>query len=85
MIIVSKEQNKYIVDILKDNEKLRNRVINSVMYANDNIHYNMDDDLEIDFKDFLEDKQVEIGYDKNYAPNGEWEKIQKIIDLIDNQ
>lgn len=84
MIIVSKEQNKYILNILKNNKELQNRIIQSSMPIRNNIQYNMDDDLEIDFKDFLEDKQVEIGYDKNYNPNIEWEKIQKIIDLIDN-
>ena len=84
MIIVSKEQNKYILNILKNNKELQNRIIQSSMPIRNNIQYNMDDDLEIDFKDFLEDKQVEIGYDKNYNPNIEWEKIQKIIDLIDD-
>ena len=84
MIIVSKEQNKYILNILKNNKELQNRIIQSSIPIRNNIQYNMDDDLEIDFKDFLEDKQVEIGYDKNYNPNIEWEKIQKIIDLIDN-
>lgn len=85
MIIISKEQHKYILDILNYNKELKTRLIQSLIYTNNAIKYYMNDDLEIDFKDFLEDKQIEIGYDKNYNPNDEWEKIQNIIDLIDNQ
>lgn len=85
MIIISKEQHKYILDILNYNKELKTRLIQSLLYTNNVIKYYLYDDLEIDFKDFLEDKQIEIGYDKNYNPNDEWEKIQNIIDLIDNQ
>lgn len=85
MIIISKEQHKYILDILNYNKELKTRLIQSLIYTNNAIKYYLNDDLEIDFKDFLEDKQIEIGYDKNYNPNDEWEKIQNIIDLIDNQ
>lgn len=73
------------VSMLQDNKKLRERIIKSSLHVNDQYEYNMDDDLEIDLKEFLEDKQVEVGYDEKYNPNKKWENIQQLIDLIDNQ
>lgn len=83
MIKLNKEQNEYILSILSYD--LKDRVMECVSLVNGNYEYNFDDDLEIEFNDFLQDKQVEVGYDEHYNPNDEWEKIQKLIDLIDNQ
>ena len=55
------------------------------MIENNNYMYNADDDLELDLYDYLQDKQVEFGFDKDYNPNEDWEKIQKIIDEVYNQ
>ena len=80
MIKLDKENHNYLESIL--DEELKNRILNVESLNNDIYQYDMDDDLEIDLCDFLEDKQVEIGFDENYKPNLEWEKIQKILDEL---
>ena len=85
MIKVSKEQHEYILSILNKNDNLKNRILKVTSLVTDKYQYNMDDDLEIDFNDFLQDKQVEIGYDVNYKPNEDWDKIQIIMDEIYRQ
>lgn len=85
MIKVSKEQHEYILSILNKNDNLKNRILKVTSLTTDKYQYSMDDDLEIDFNDFLQDKQIEIGYDVNYEPNEDWEKIQTIMDEIYHQ
>lgn len=85
MIKVSKEQHEYILSLLNKNDNLKNRILKVTSLISDKYQYNMDDDLEIDFNDFLQDKQIEIGYDVNYEPNEDWEKIQIIMDEVYNQ
>ncbi|MDY4950315.1 MAG: hypothetical protein SO128_13200 [Clostridium cadaveris] len=83
MIKLSKEHHNYLISILDDH--LKKRIINVLMIENNNYMYNADDDLELDLYDYLQDKQVEFGFDKDYNPNEDWEKIQKIIDEVYNQ
>ncbi|GEM_PF-2502343 len=85
MINLSKEQHNYLKSILDKNLELKSRILNVSSLSKDSYQYDMDDDLEIDFYDFLQDKQVEIGFDKNYKPNEDWEKIQILIDEVYNQ
>ncbi|HAK43701.1 MAG TPA: hypothetical protein DCM59_14610 [Clostridium sp.] len=85
MINLSKEQHNYLKSILDKNLELKSRILNVSALSKDSYQYDMDDDLEIDFYDFLQDKQVEIGFDKNYKPNEDWEKIQILIDEVYNQ
>jgi len=85
MINLSKDQHNYLKSILCENLKLKNRILNVSSFLNDRYQYNMDDDLEIDLYDFLQDKQVEIGFDKIYKPNEEWEKIQILLDELYSQ
>lgn len=80
MIKLDKENHNYLQSIL--DKELKNRILKVESLNNDIYQYDMDDDLEIDLCDFLEDKQVEIGFDENYKPNLEWEKIQKILDEL---
>lgn len=82
MIKLTKEQHNYILFILTENHELKNRIINVSSLSEDSYEYKMDDDLEITFYDFLQDKQVEIGFDKNYNRNEVWEKIQILIDEV---
>lgn len=83
MIKLSKEHHNYLISILDD--YLKKRIINVLMIENNNYMYNADDDLELDLYDYLQDKQVEFGFDKDYNPNEDWENIQKIIDEVYNQ
>lgn len=85
MISLSKKQHEYVLSIIDQDKQLYERIKESVSLNDSTYEYNMDDDLEIDFIDFLQDKQVEVGYDKDYKPNEDWEKIQEIMDMINNQ
>ncbi|WML35354.1 hypothetical protein [Clostridium sp. OS1-26] len=85
MIKLSKEQHNYVISILDKNNILKDRILKVSSLINNDYEYDMDDELEIDFYDFLQDKQVEIGFDKDYKPNEEWEKIQILIDEVYNQ
>lgn len=83
MICLNKEEHEYVLSLLDD--KFKKRIMDVLKVENNNCIYNTDEDLEIDFYDFLQDKQVEIGFDKDYNPNENCEKIQKIIDKVYNQ
>lgn len=83
MIKISKEDHNYLFDILDD--EFKKRINNVLVIEDDNCIYNADENLELDLYDYLQDKQVECGFDKEYNPNENWEKIQKIIDEVYNQ
>lgn len=83
MIKVSKEDHNYLFDILDD--ELKKRINNVLVIEDDNCIYNADENLELDLYDYLQDKQVECGFDREYNPNENWRKIQKIIDEVYNQ
>lgn len=59
MIILSKQQHDYVISILNKNDNLRNRILGVASFVKEDYEYDMDDSLEIDFYDFLQDKQVE--------------------------
>lgn len=84
MIILNKKQNDNLIRIV-DDIKLKDKILNVSNLINENYHYNMDEDLEIDLYDFLQDKQVQIGYDEGYIPNSKWEEVQKLIDELYHQ
>lgn len=81
MIKLNKEQHEHLIQIV-DDFHLREKILQVATLNNDSYQYDMNDDLEIDLYDYLQDKQVEIGFDKDYNPNENWEKIQKIIDEV---
>lgn len=81
MIKLNKKQHDNLIKIVDDLE-LRDKILNVSKLINENYNYNMDDDLEIDLYDFLQDKQVQTGYDEGYNPNSNWEDIQSLIDEL---
>jgi len=83
MIRLSKDQHNYVMSLLDD--ELKNKILDVATQDDKNYKYDMGDDLEIDFYDFLQDKQVEIGLDKNSKPNKNWEKLQLLIDEVYDQ
>lgn len=81
MIILNKKQHENLIKAV-DDLQLKDKILNVSNLINENYHYDMDDDLEIDLYDFLQDKQVQIGYDEGYNPNSNWEEVQKLIDEL---
>ncbi|NLK93993.1 MAG: DUF1128 family protein [Clostridiales bacterium] len=81
MIILNKKQHDNLINLVDDLE-LKDKILNVSSLINEDYHYDMDDDLEIDLYDFLQDKQVQIGYDEGYNPNSNWEDVQKLIDEL---
>lgn len=81
MIKLNKKQQDNLIKIVDDLE-LRDKIINASNLINEIYHYDTDDDLENDLYDFLQDKQVQIGYDEGYNPNSNWEDIQNLIDEL---
>ncbi|KFX56155.1 hypothetical protein FDC50_10120 [Clostridium botulinum] len=78
-IILSKSLYDYMTDKLEDN--LKNK-IKDISYKNDKVDFYLDVDTKLDIMEFVEDKQLEIGFVNEDYLNDDGEKLQKIYDEI---
>ncbi|NFE83112.1 hypothetical protein FC754_03010 [Clostridium botulinum] len=78
-IILSKSLYDYMIDKLEDN--LKNK-IKDISYKNDKVDFYLDVDTKLDIMEFVEDKQLEIGFVNEDYLNDDGEKLQKIYDEI---
>ncbi|MBN1047094.1 hypothetical protein DVW08_17365 [Clostridium botulinum] len=78
-IILSKSLYDYMIDKLEDN--LKNK-IKDISYKNDEVNFYLDVDIKLDIMEFVEDKQLEIGFVNEDYLNEDGEKLQKIYDEI---
>ncbi len=68
-----------MIDKLEDN--LKNK-IKDISYKNDEVNFYLDVDIKLDIMEFVEDKQLEIGFVNEDYLNEDGEKLQKIYDEI---
>ncbi|WP_373599433.1 hypothetical protein [Paraclostridium bifermentans] len=69
----------YLINIL--DEKLKNRIKDSI-YEKDNVYFHMDVDTKLDIMEYVEDKQLEIGFINEDYLNEDGKKLQTIYDEI---
>ena len=74
----------YMVENI-DNEKIKEVILNKKEEQEDKIYFEIDVDNKIDLMDYIEDLQLEIGYDNEDYLNDDGKKLQEIYDEIHKQ
>lgn len=78
-IILEEELFNYMIDILE--EQLKNRITN-IENGSSGVNFKVDVDTKLDIMEYVEDKQLEIGFVNQDFLNSDGEKLQKIYDEI---
>ncbi|WP_346888331.1 hypothetical protein [Clostridium sp. UBA1056] len=76
------ELYSYMINILTD--ELKNKIEN-IEYKDDVVYLNIDVDTKLDIMEYVEDKQLEIGFVNEDYLNEDGKKLQMIYDIIYNQ
>lgn len=75
--------NRQLYDYMINN--LENDLINrieNIEYKNDRVYFDLDVDTKLDIMEYVEDKQLEIGFVNQDYLNEDGEKLQDIYDEI---
>ncbi|GAA0122241.1 MULTISPECIES: hypothetical protein [Clostridium] len=74
----------YLIKIL-DSQELKNKVLEKE-YRQHNVTYlDLDVDTKLDLMEYVEDKQLEVGFDEKYNLNDDGRNLQAIYDEIYRQ
>ncbi|AJG98860.1 hypothetical protein LF65_02274 [Clostridium beijerinckii] len=82
-IFLDKNLFSYLIENLNDEEI--KKAISKNNEENDNVHFEIDVDTKIDLLDYIEDLQLEIGFDNEDYLNEDGKKIQEIYDQVYKQ
>lgn len=74
----------YLIEIL-DNQELKNKVLEKEYRQYNVTYFDLDVDTKLDLMEYVEDKQLEIGFDEEYDLNYDGRNLQAIYDEIYRQ
>lgn len=82
-VFLDKNLFNYLIENLNDGEI--KKAISKKDEENGNVHFEIDVDTKIDLLDYIEDLQLEIGFDNEDYLNEDGRKIQEIYDQVYKQ
>lgn len=82
-VFLNKNLFNYLIENLNDEEI--KKAISKKDEGNGNVHFEIDVDTKIDLLDYIEDLQLEIGFDDEDYLNEDGKKIQEIYDQVYKQ
>lgn len=74
----------YLIKNLED-EKIKSIILDNKNKEDEKVHFEIDVDTKLDLMDYVEDLQLEIGFDNEDYLNEDGKKLQIIIDELYNQ
>ena len=83
-IFLDKNFFDYLIKNLED-EKIKNIILNNKNKEDEKVYFEIDSDTKLDLMEYVEDLQLEIGFDNEDYLNEDGKKLQIIIDELYNQ
>ncbi|MFR1378848.1 MAG: hypothetical protein ACLSTJ_07810 [Clostridium neonatale] len=83
-IFLDKNLFDYLIKNLED-EKIKNIILNNKNKEDEKVYFEIDSDTKLDLMEYVEDLQLEIGFDNEDYLNEDGKKLQIIIDELYNQ
>lgn len=74
----------YLIENLED-EKIKKVILDNKSTEDEKVYFEIDVDTKLDLMEYLEDLQLEIGFDNEDYLNEDGKKLQIIIDELYNQ
>lgn len=74
----------YLIENLED-EKIKKVILDNKSTEDEKVYFEIDVDTKLDLMEYVEDLQLEIGFDNEDYLNKDGKKLQIIIDELYNQ